>query len=315
MDQLSGTQRQTGHEPLAVKLSSTRDSSYFYVNWWLTDHCNWNCSYCHDILKKGTLPFPELRAVKDFLDQTKVYCNRIGKRMYLDITGGEVTQYPFLDELLAHAKSHDAFIKIRTNASQSIDKFADTLSYLDTVEIEFHPEHTTTAHFLLCLNKAAQKQDLSVTVTLNALPERFQEVEQLDLTIKNKWPQFNVSFKMLFEDPVRNTKPMIYQEPQKEKLKRQSGSMILEYDQDQEYIDYPALILENKNQFENWHCSIGVEQIIVDAWGVVRRGHCRQGGAIGSLGQLIRFDGLTLICKKSHCVNGFDILATKVRFV
>jgi pyruvate-formate lyase-activating enzyme len=315
MDQLSGTQRQAGNGPLAIKLSSTRDHSYFYINWWLTDHCNWDCSYCHDILKKGSLPFPELRAVKDFLDQTNIYCHRINRKMYLDITGGEVTQYPFFADMLEHAKSHGAYIKIRTNASQSIGDFENILKHLDIIEIEFHPEYTTTAHFLLCLNKAAQKQDLLVTITLNALPERFQEVEQLDTTIKNKWPQFNVQFKMLFEDPVRNTKPMVYQEPQKEKLKRQSGSMILEYENDQEYTDYQALILENKNQFENWSCNIGVEQIIVDAWGVVRRGHCRQGGAIGSLGQPIRFDGLSLTCKKSHCVNGFDILATKIRHV
>ena len=313
MEQLSRTQCQAGHGSLAVRLSSTRDPQYFYVNWWLTDHCNWDCSYCHDIIKRGDLPFLDLNAIKDFLDQTSIYCRQIGKQMYLDITGGEVTQYPFLDDMLAHAKSHNACIKIRTNASQSIDEFAKTLTYLDIIEIEFHPEHTQTSHFLLCLNAAAKKTDLLVSINLNAIPDRFQEVEQLDETIKNKWPQFNVKFKMLFEDPVRNTKPMFYQEPQKEKLKRQSGSMILEYDNDQEYTDYQTLILENKNQFENWSCNIGIEQIIVDAWGIVRRGHCRQGGSIGSIGNTVRFDGLTVTCKKSHCVNGFDILATKTR--
>jgi MoaA/NifB/PqqE/SkfB family radical SAM enzyme len=315
MDNHSGTQRTTSHEPLAVKLSSTRDSQYFYVNWWLTDHCNWDCSYCHDILKRGDLPFPKLDHVKDFIDQISAFCRRINKKIFLDITGGEVTEYPFLDELLLHARSHDSYIKIRTNASQTVDNLCKTLDLVDVVEIEFHPEHTQTSHFMMCLNAAAQKQGLLVSVNLNALPERFHEVEELEHRIREKWANFNVKLKMLFNDPVSNTKPMIYQEPQKVKLKRQSGSMILDYGDDQEFTDYQTLILEDKNRFEDWSCNIGIEQIIVDAYGVVRRGHCRQGGSIGSLGNPLRLDGLTVTCKKSHCVNGFDILATKIKSV
>lgn len=307
------TQCQTGHGPLAVKLSSTRDSRFFYVNWWLTDHCNWDCSYCHEILKRSDLPFPNLKDVKDFIDQIARYCQQQAKIIHLDITGGEVTEYSFLYEMLEHAKSYNSCIKIRTNASKSIEEFSRLIEFLDTVEVEFHPEHTQTSHFLLCLSKAAQKENLSVVVNLNALPDRFSEVEDLNTRIKEKWPNFQVKLKMLFEDPVKNTQPMFYQENQKEKLKRQSGSLILEYENDKEFTDYQTLILESKNQFESWNCSIGIEQIIVDAWGRVRRGHCGQGGSIGSLGNPIRFDGLGIICKKSHCVNGFDILATKVK--
>lgn len=313
MDSHSRTQCSPGHRPLAVKLTSTRDPRYFYVNWWLTDHCNWDCSYCHDILKRGDLPFPNIRSVKDFLDQTSTYCRKIGKIMHLDITGGEITEYPFLEELLIYAKSHKAFVKIRTNASRTIDEFESLISLVDIIEIEFHPEHTQTSHFLLCLNAAAKKTNLLVSVNLNALPDRFREVEELDSKIREKWSHFTVKFKMLFDDPVKNTQPMFYQEPQKEKLKRQSGSLILEYDDDREYSDYQTLILENKNQFQDWQCAIGIEQIIVDAYGIVRRGHCRQGGSIGSIGKTVRFDGLPVTCKKSHCVNGFDILATKIK--
>lgn len=315
MDDYSRTQRTSGHGPLALKLSSTRNTTYFYVNWWLTDHCNWDCSYCHDILKRGDLPFPKISHVKDFIDQTQAYCKLIDKKMHLEITGGEVTEYPFLDDLLQYAKSYDCFIKIRTNASQSIEKFKNTIQMLDAVEIGFHPEHTQTSHFLMCLHFASQVKDLLVVVNLNALPNRFQEIENIESMIRDKWPEFEVSFKMLFEDPVRNTQPMFYEEPQLEKLKDQTGSLLLEYENDQEYTDYQTLILEDKNRFENWKCSIGLEQIIVDAYGVVRRGHCRQGGSIGTIGDKIHFDLEKTTCKKSHCSNGFDILATKVRSV
>jgi hypothetical protein len=236
--------------------------------------------------------------------------------MHIDLVGGEVTEYPHLQELLDHAKHLGSKIKLRTNASQSTRDFTQMIQSLDVVSIEFHPEFTQTSHFLLALNQASQVTDLSVYVNINALPERWSEISELEIKIREKWPRFSVSLKMLFEDPVRNTRPLNYQEPQKQQLKRQSGSIVIETDQgDSEYSDYQSMILDERNGFKDWHCGIGIEQIIVDAWGVVRRGHCRQGGSLGQLGQRIRFDNLPVICQKPKCVNGFDIQATKVKSV
>lgn len=299
-----------------VKVESTRDQRYFYVNWWLTDHCNWDCSYCHDDIKKGRLPFPDIREVRDFLDQAYQHATKLGRILLIELTGGEVSQYVHLQELLTHARSLGSVIKLRTNASQSIAEFSDMVSVLDMLDIEFHPEHTQTSHFLLCLDSAAQREDLLVSVNLNALPERWLEIEGLKIRIQEKWPQFNVKLKMLFEDPVKNTRPLEYQPSQQIKLKRQSGSLkVYSHQGEIDYSDYQSMILENRNDFRDWQCHIGLEQIIVDAWGVVRRGHCRQGGSIGQIGKSIRFDDRSVICKKQRCVNSFDMLATKIRSV
>lgn len=314
MEELCGTVSQPGHRTMDVKVESTRDHRYFYVNWWLTDHCNWDCSYCHDDIKRGRLPFPDIRDVRDFLDQAQAHAAKFNRILNIDLTGGEVTEYPYLQELLTHARGLGAVIKLRTNASQSLIEFSSMIENLDLVTIEFHPEHTQTSHFLLCLNRAGQNSGLLVTVNLNALPERWSEIEQLETKIRDKWPQFAVSVKMLFEDPVRNTRPMEYLPYQKEKLKRQSGSLLIHtQDQETEYSDYQSMILESRNKFQGWQCNIGLEQIIVDAWGVVRRGHCRQGASIGQIGKSIRFDDLAVTCQRPNCVNSFDIQATKVR--
>jgi organic radical activating enzyme len=298
-----------------VKVTSTRDPRYFYVNWWLTDHCNWDCSYCHDEIKRGRLPFPDIRDIRDFLDQAHSHAAKFSRTLSIDLTGGEVTEYPHLQELLAHARGLGSVLKLRTNASQSLDDFAAMIENLDLVTIEFHPEHTQTSHFMLCLNRAGQLEDLRVSVNLNALPQRWSEIEQLEAKIRLKWPKFTVTVKMLFEDPVRNTQPMEYLPHQQKKLKKQSGSLVIQTDDGIEYSDYQTMVLENRNNFQEWQCNIGLEQIIVDAWGIVRRGHCRQGGtSIGQIGKSIRFDDLAVTCKKPVCVNSFDIQATKVRF-
>jgi hypothetical protein len=260
------------------------------------------------------LPYPDIRDTKNFVQQVYEFASKRGMILNLDITGGEVTEWPFLLDLLEYAKGLGSIIKIRTNASQSLGDFTRTIEFLDCVEIEFHPEHTQTSHFLLCLNKAAQKENLSVGINLNALPDRWQEIEQLDQKIKEKWPRFNVKLKMLFEDPIKNSKPLQYHEPQKEKLKRQSGNIRIDYENGEfEWTDYQTIILERKNNFKDMKCNIGLEQITVDAWGVVRKGHCRVGGSIGSIGQEIRFDPEPVICVKDNCANAFDIQATKIK--
>jgi organic radical activating enzyme len=297
-----------------VKVESTRDHRYFYVNWWLTDHCNWNCSYCHDEIKRGRLPFPDIRDIRDFLDQTQNHAQRLDRTLFISITGGEVTQYPHLQETLDHAKRIGSKIALRTNASQNIDDFCKMLSTVDLIDLEFHPEYTQTGHFLLCLYHAGMNPNLKVSVHLNAMLERWTETENLRNKISEKWPHFSVHLKMLFNDPVRNTMPLSYQPVQEKTLKNQSGDLRISTDLGTlEYSDYQSMIFEDRNNFQNWSCSIGLEQIIVDAWGVVRRGHCRQGGSIGQIGSVIRFDDFMVTCKKPKCVNSFDIQATKIR--
>jgi hypothetical protein len=234
--------------------------------------------------------------------------------LFISITGGEVTQYLHLQEMLEHAKSIESNIAIRTNASQGIKDFCTMLSTVDLIDLEFHPEYTQTSHFLLCLHHAGMNPNLKVSVHLNAMLERWTETENLKNKISEKWPQFAVHLKMLFNDPVKNTMPLLYQPVQEEVLKNQSGDLIISSDLGEiEHSDYQSMIFENRNNFQDWSCSIGLEQIIVDAWGVVRRGHCRQGGSIGQIGSKIRFDDFTVTCKKPKCVNAFDIQATKIK--
>lgn len=297
-----------------MKISSQRQKDQFYINWWLTDHCNWDCSYCHDALKKGSLPFPSLLDCKDFLLQVDNYCKSRKLRVNLDITGGEVTVWPHLIEMLEFARQLGHRIKIRTNASQSLDDFSKTLACLDSLQIDFHPEFSQTSHFLLCLNQVSKRQDLSVNIVLNALPERWKEIEKIESHIREKWPRFHVSLRMLFEDPIRNTIPMFYKDLQLEKIKRTNGDISIEHDGGSvEYTDYQNMVLDGKNNLKGSQCFIGVEQIIVDAWGAVRKGHCRQGGSIGNIGSEIRLDGLPVLCRKDLCANSFDILATKIK--
>jgi hypothetical protein len=175
----------------------------------------------------------------------------------------------------------------------------------------FHPEHTQTSVYMLNLDRAVG-QGINVRAVFNMLPQRFDEIEAVREKIQNKYPMVSIDRRMLFEDPAVNHIPMQYTEPQQVKLIRQHGDIRITDGTMISYTDYPTMISDGSNRFQDWSCSIGLEQIIVDAWGRVRRGHCGQGGSMGTVGGPIIWSNQSLICRRPSCDNAFDILATKI---
>lgn len=292
-------------------LRSTRDSRYFYIDWWLLNHCNYNCSYCPEILKNGSIDFPDLEYCEQFVDEAFKFSASQKKVCHYYFTGGEVTTWPKFIDLVKHIKKQQSYIRIRTNASMSVEQWPELIQYLDAINMEFHTEYTSQSHFLLCYN-AAKKMGKSVGLTVSMLPDRWKELETMIEKIKNMYPDQHIHKKMLFEDPTKNQQPKSYSTEQKVKLKRQHGDLILTINGEEEFTDYNTLVLENKNVFTGRQCLAGLEQIIVDAWGRVARGHCRVGGHIGKLGHIFNWPNLPIECYASNCKNAFDITATKL---
>ncbi len=275
------------------------------------NHCNYNCSYCPDILKNGSIDLPNLSQCLQFVDQVNSFAGTLGKTCNYYFTGGEVTQWPWLVDLIEHIKTKNSYVRLRTNASMPITEWQRLLESVDSINIEVHSEHTLISHFMLCLH-AAKKKNVDVSITVSMLPDRWQELEDTITKIKKIWPNQHVHRKMLFEDPAINKQPMEYKPEQTVKLKRQHGDLIYTTDTgEEEFSDFQTLMLEGKNTFPGQQCMAGVEQLIIDAWGRIKRGHCGQGGLIGKLG--IEFTGVQVpvICKADACRNGFDINSTK----
>lgn len=292
------------------ELRSKRSSDWFYVDWWLMNHCSWNCSYCHDVIKSGNIDLPNYNDCIRFVDEVVMFSKNKNKICYLNFTGGEVTEWADFSDLIEHSKKQGCRIKFRTNASSSRDQWIKLIENTDELTMEIHPEHTSVAHFLSLLGPAAEK-GLSITVNVNMLRDRWEEMEELSQKIQQKYKSVLVFKKMLFQDPVFNTKPDDYKKPQQDELKNQYRDLVF-VDKDQiNETNYQTLVLEDNNQFKNWHCAAGVEQIVVDAWGKVYRGHCRFNGYLGSISDRVVWMEDPAICGIDYCRNSFDIQATK----
>jgi organic radical activating enzyme len=294
-----------------MRVAATRPAGWLWVDWWLHNHCAWHCSYCPELLRSGSIPKPSLTAAKSFVDLAVGHAGSKGLRVKIKFTGGEPLEWSSLDDLLAYAHAQGVSVGLRTNANTSADRWAGICPSLTDCEMGYHPEHTQTSVYLLNLDRAVA-QGIAVRAVFNMLPTRFEETEQVLDKVRNKYPQVSIERRMLFQDPAINHQPMQYTEPQRIKLIRQSGDIAVTQGTMVSYTDYPTLIADGANRFEGMQCSIGQEQIIVDAWGRVARGHCRQGGHMGSIGGTITWPTEALTCRRPSCDNAFDILATKI---
>jgi len=295
-----------------TQIVSTRQANIFYINWWLMNHCSWACSYCNDIIRKGNIDLPYLNDCKQFIDDASLFAANQNKTLRIEFTGGEVTEWTDFLELITYAHRQGCDTQFRTNANVSLDIWKDYLLAANSILIEYHPEHTSTAHFLLCLN-AAVNAGVSITVNLNMLKDSWEETESLFNRIQSKWPLVRINKRMLFEDPVFNTQPKEYTQEQTVKLKRQHGDIKIIKGSDVEYTDYQTLVLEGRNKFKGYTCWAGLEQIVVDAWGRVYKGHCRQDGFMGNIkDKNIVWPTEAKACSLDLCKNSFDILATKI---
>ena len=140
-----------------MKLKSTRGSQFFYVDWWLMNHCNYNCSYCPDIIKSGSIDLPNITHCKDFVTEVEKFVRQQQQTCSYYFTGGEVTQWPWLTELFQHIQPYGSRVGIRTNASMPVQAWSKLCEYLTYANLEIHSEHTQLSHFMLCLNAAKKK--------------------------------------------------------------------------------------------------------------------------------------------------------------
>lgn len=294
-----------------MKLSSNRNTDLFYIDWWLHNHNSHKASYEHDLLHCGNISYPYLKDCKRLIEQTTLYASKLGKRTHISFTGGEVTEWTDFVDLLKYAKDQNCLVRFSTNCTNDTEILESAFRYTDGVNIEIHPEFANVAHTLIIL-KILSRLDCTVSVNINMMPERWTEMLELYSKIYGKYSNISVTKKMLFDDPIFNTSPQSYNEEQIICLKAQTGDLIIEDQGHTQYTNFQTLVLEQKNKFTGFKCWAGIEQIIVDAWGRVHRGHCRKNGFMGTISDAeIFWYPEPLICKVEACVNQFDIQATK----
>lgn len=295
-----------------MQQQSIRPRDLFYIDWWLMNHCSWQCSYCHDIIRNGSAVLPYIRDCEEFLDQAGLQAQRRNLKLSVHFSGGEVTEWLDFDQLIDYAHRNGAQTSFRSHGHVDRSRWQDLMLSTDSVILEYHPEHSHSSTFLISVD-SARKQGVHVQINVNMDQSTWDQTNELCELIEDKWPEISLHRKMLFDDPVFNTQPKNYSQEQIIFFRQQSKDLVFKDGEQETETDYQNLVLDGANSYKGWQCWAGLEQCIVDAWGRVYRGHCRHGGYMGNItNKDIQWPTQPIRCGVDFCRNSFDNQATKI---
>ena len=310
------------HKYIKLAHSTPTHEEWFVVNWCLGNTCNFECSYCPDNLHSGTIKWPEIDLIKEFI--TRVVEQVAPRKVYFELTGGEVTLYKHFIEICKHCTELGAKVGLISNGSRTLRWWEDNKQYFDHVCLSFHPEFADADHFVQVVKLI--NNDVRTHVNIMMSPEKFDFCYAIANKVKTIG---NIS--MALQPLIHDFGEVLfdYDEFQKKIFDKQHelivkhikytksfdyyrGAMKMVQEDGTEIVSSAHRFISQKtNDWSGWKCYAGVEQIIVDMRGDISRGWCLVGGKIGNIFENFEIPKDPILCDKTMCHCNFDIMSTK----
>lgn len=177
---------------IAVEHSSPNQSKIFKIEWNLGKRCNFNCSYCdeytHDNYSKH-IPFDIAKKTID-----KIMAKTQNKKIKINLTGGEPTVNPDIEEIISYMYDNNIDIGITTNGSRKLNFYQKILpklaSLIFSYHMEYHAREVLPENIVKIYNLAQQqKKYIHVHVHMMMLPTKFDEaINAFDFFKQNSVP-------------------------------------------------------------------------------------------------------------------------------
>jgi MoaA/NifB/PqqE/SkfB family radical SAM enzyme len=307
-----------------IKLVHATDShhDWFVVNWCLGNTCNYSCSYCPKGLHDGSNPWPDEAKIKTFI---KSIIDQVSpKKVYFEFTGGEVTLYRNFIDICKYCTELGAKVGLISNGSRTIRWWEENKQYFDHVCLSFHPEFADPDHFKSVVSLL--KDDIRTHVNIMMSPEKFDYCFKVAEEVRDIG---NIS--MALQPLIHDFGEVVYDytSEQNEVFKNQHelitkhikftktfnyyrGAMKMVFNDGTQRVSSGQRILAaSANDWSGWKCHAGVEQIVIDMNGNIKRGWCQVGGNIGNILEHFTLPKTPILCNKTMCHCIFDIMCTK----
>lgn len=307
--------------PVLVRHADRSHTNTVLVDWMIGNSCNHSCSYCPAQLHDGSIRWQEADAIKAMFRKLDThYARGMGKKVWIQFTGGEPTMHPQITDLLRAASSHDFKVSLISNASRTRRFWEGIASRLDAVILTYHSEFVDHNHFVEIAAFLADTMPVHVNVTLP--PEGFDEVFRRAEEIGAAIPELSLSLKPLREgfgdllypyspDQLRRLETRITQ-PDRRKATLPRTVMVREFASgDYDVRRANAMITAGQNRWKGLICSAGLESLRVHANGAITRAVCGEGGELGKIGTVEELPTTPIRCSRERCACVADILITK----
>lgn len=267
------------------------------VQWLLSDHCNYRCSYCYDIFHKSKSPVPSDELIIEVCKDIISHYDDLNQDVIFEFMGGEPTLKNKIPDIGERLHNYPSSIVLKTNGSASLDWWQKSRKFLSDVTITVHQQFADISHIkkvvhLLLDDRNYHPIKLKLLFAVTNRPESFTwGLGQMAYFRKN----YDVGeLQLLYSDFGRTNKLLPYSKIQLE----QYHKSIIELE--------PAVIMDT-NIFTGKKCYSGIDTLTIDTFGNVSRNWCYQDGFFGNIYQMpINWPTEPIICKKEICKNYFD---------
>lgn len=300
------------------------------VNWTLNSICTYHCSYCPDLLHRGTNTIidktKDRKILESFLYKLKDQVN--DRPVHIFLNGGEPTINPHFEFLCDTFKKYGWFCHVNTNGSRSLSWWLEHAPKLYKITLSFHPEWENKDIYEK-MEGIGKITNAGVFVLMwpplwDRCVEAFEKFKAIDSMAhvgftrvfkKDKLEQdtsYDYTEKQLdwFEKEQALNKPFRFSLPEGSAF----GETYLQFNNGNEMrLDDQYLLNNRLNKFYNWKCNIGIDSLHINYDGVIQKASCRQGG---NLGTIENFKGLAsepVRCKQIWCSCTLETNITKVK--
>ena len=325
---------------------------YKHVTWMVNNFCPFKCWYCN----KSTWDGPQeanysWEVCSHFID---ILVDRYPNNSYLNITGGEPTSWPYLEKFIDKFYHNGWLIVLITNLS-NFGILQKQANKLNCVVASYHPNVINTETKRKIWVEKVQRLADHVTVSIRLMMDPrhwdhcldfYNQMPSSNLKIQParlwSWPWDGEQDENILNPNVQDAK-IGYTLEQEEILNTFGYGLKIGKDVDPrdphikcmvKYDDgdsdvfeggvdvwgVPAeLTIKEKNQFKGWKCDIGLNNVVVDAYGTVSKSMCELARQ-KYIGTLIEPDNIQwadkpVTCPYNLCFCDYEVLIPKTKGV
>lgn len=281
------------------------------LEWFVTNFCNYKCSYCPSHLRDGQLQAPTV-------SELEKACNNIAEQailndfeyVLLQFNGGEPTASDSLRELLNQELDRILKFKLVTNASAELEWWKAIKHKIYEIDLTYHLS-CNLEHFNAVLELFMEANTpISIRVPMPAEEDKWNLALQAYKQFPNElFPEMIMLYKNLSKG---SNQFLDYNAKQWDIYFTNKN---IDHSTDDGLIPFGSNEYNKVNHLNDYYgnlCYAGVEQAVITYYGDVFRGWCMANAPMGNVYRnTFKLNPKPLPCPKIQCGNGFDQQARK----
>jgi organic radical activating enzyme len=315
-----------------IKVEKATPKHYKFIEWKIHNVCNYDCSFCGNQHKDGSVRWLTLEKYKTYVDKLINLCN--GEPVWIQLTGGEPTLFPQFIELVKYIKSKGAYVSLISNGARTLRWWKELKDehVLDMMFITYHVEQTDDHQHIVDVLNLFHDEPIDVFCLIThvaeliakgfAAQEYIQEHTGSSIFFKAmSIGAYDIYSKYTEEEFIKlKEKSHVFGKLRKSKVKSKIPDIhrldsilrITNNDGSSYTVNPQNLMKDQENNFLGWSCDIGNDTMRIDSE-TVFRGVCEVGGARSLQDDDLSFTTDMIECTSKTCFCVSDLVSTKIK--